>query len=168
MRQAEIFRLKVEDVNLLERYLIVHETKNGHSRKVPINDTTFEILNRRISEEKSPYIFYNSDGGPLTVLTGAFWYAVKQAGLEKMVNDRKVRFRFHDCRHTFGTRLGEAAVDLKTIMEIMGHRTHTMAMRYQHPSRDHKLNAVKVLDRVPSESTTAKQDEEKKVVNLVR
>lgn len=37
-------------------------------------------------------------------------------------------------------------VDLKTIMEIMGHKTAKVAMRYQHPSPSHKLEAVKGLD----------------------
>ena len=36
--------------------------------------------------------------------------------------------------------------DLKTIMEIMGHKTAKVAMRYQHPTPDHKLQAVKSLD----------------------
>ena len=83
---------------------------------------------------------------PLTVLTNAFWKAIKEAGLIKWDGDKKIRFRFHDLRHTFGSRLGMAGTDLKTIMEIMGHKTHIMAMRYQHPSPDHKLNAVKNLD----------------------
>jgi hypothetical protein len=39
-----------------------------------------------------------------------------------------------------------AHTDLKTIMEIMGHKTHKMAMRYQQPAPDHKLDAVKKLD----------------------
>ena len=56
------------------------------------------------------------------------------------------RFRFHDLRHTFGSRLGMAGADLKTIMEIMGHKTPKMSMRYQHPTPAHKLKAVKKLD----------------------
>jgi hypothetical protein len=44
--------------------------------------------------------------------------------------------------------------DTKTIMEIMGHKTHKMAMRYQHPAPEHKLNAVKFLDSTPPKFTT--------------
>ena len=40
--------------------------------------------------------------------------------------------------------------DLKTIMEIVGHSTPRMAMRYQHPSQSHKLEAVRSLDPIPS------------------
>ena len=45
-------------------------------------------------------------------------------------------------------------VDLKTIMDIMGHKTYKIAMRYQHPAPEHKLEAVKFLDEVPSIFTT--------------
>jgi len=39
-----------------------------------------------------------------------------------------------------------AGADLKTIMEIMGHKTPKMSMRYQHPTSAHKLQAVKKID----------------------
>ena len=67
-----------------------------------------------------------------------------------------MRFRFHDLRHTFGSRLGMNGTDLKTIMEIMGHKTPRMAMRYQHPSPEHKLTAARSLDRI-SEGKLPKQ-----------
>jgi len=111
---------------------------------VPINETLRSILERRKEDE---YVFTNSKGKPLTVLTNAFWTAVKDARLIKWDGDKKIRFRYHDLRHTFGSRLGMRGTDLKTIMEIMGHKTHKMAMRYQHPSSDHKLNAVRALDK---------------------
>jgi integrase len=107
----------------------------------------------------SEYLFSQKNGKKLSVLSNAFWFAVKAAGLTRMDNVRgqvkMVRFRFHDLRHTAGSRLGMAGVDLKTIMEIMGHKTHKMAMRYQHPAPVHKLNAMKTLDEVPSKSPQA-------------
>jgi integrase len=145
MRQNEIFRLKKENVKLKESYILVTDTKNHENRTVPINDTLKNILKGRMRGD-SEYVFTNSKGKPLSVLTNAFWKAVSNAGLEKWNGDKKIRFRFHDLRHTFGSRLGMAGTDLKTIMEIMGHKTHIMAMRYQHPSPAHKLKAVKKLD----------------------
>lgn len=89
----------------------------------------------------------------MTVLTNAFWKAIEDAGLfryeeDKKGRNKKVRFRFHDLRHTFGSRLGMKGTDLKTIMEIMGHKPYAMSMRYQHPVPDHKLRAVKALDHL--------------------
>jgi integrase len=76
-------------------------------------------------------------------------------------------FRFHDCRHTFGTRLGMAGVDLRTIQELMGHKDIKMTMRYSHPTPEHKRRAVEILDGVPSKFTTqANPDRDRKVVSI--
>ena len=143
MRQDEIFKLKKGRVKLEERYIEVTDTKT-EDRNVPINDTLKTILKRRLKVD-SEYVFCNAEGKPLTVLTNAYWKAVSEAGLIKWSGSKKIRF--HDLRHTFGSRLGMAGTDLKTIMEIMGHKTHVMAMRYQHPSPIHKLRAVLQLER---------------------
>jgi integrase len=151
MRLDETFGLRWSHVHLEEKYLYVAETKNHQARNVPMNETVEKILRRRNVTELGDYVFENAGGNRLTVLTNAFWRAVKEVNLyrREMVDGRmvKVRFRFHDCRHTFGSRLGMNGADLKTIMEIMGHKTPKMAMRYQHPSPSHKLEAVRSLDK---------------------
>ena len=158
MRESEIFNLKKSAVDLQGQHIHVTDTKNHEDRKVPINGTLAGILKRKLSEDGQAYVFTNAAGGKLTVLTNSFWKAIADAGLVKTTEKGKERFRFHDLRHTFGSRLGMAHVDLKTIMEIMGHKTHKVALRYQHPAPDHKLNAVKTLDRVPLEFTTAEKE----------
>lgn len=155
MRQAEIFGLKKDKVNMRQRYIMVTDTKNHENRKVPINDTLMEVLKRRMKDKSSDYVFSNIEGKKITVLTNAYWTAIEKAGLIIWEGKKKIRFRFHDLRHTFGSRLGMAFADTKTIMEIMGHKTYEMAMRYQHPNPEHKLSIMKTLDQVPSESTTA-------------
>ena len=106
-------------------------------------------------------MFTNAAGTRLTVLTNAFWKVIEEAGLIRREEGKKVRFRFHDLRHTFGSRLGMSGTDLKTIMEIMGHKTAKVAMRYQHPSPSHKLEAVKGLDKIRGTSS-------QKIVNLIK
>jgi len=163
MRQAEIFGLRWSQVHLDESYVLATDTKTHQDRAVPLNDTTKEILQRRM-EDQGEYVFTNSAGGKLTVLTNAFWKAISEAGLVRWEGDKKVRFRFHDLRHTFGSRLGMNGVDLKTIMEIMGHRVAKTAMRYQHPSPSHKQNAVNKLDEIRKIFTPKVTPQ--KVVNL--
>lgn len=111
-----------------------------------------DIIERRFQYSDSEYLFSNSKGNQLTFLTNAYWHAVKVAGLIKKqaVRGKMKNVRFHDLRHTAGSRLGMNGVDLKSIMEIMGHKTYKMSMRYQHPAPVHKLNATKTLDEVPS------------------
>jgi integrase len=38
--------------------------------------------------------------------------------------------RFHDLRHTFGTRMAAAGVPLRTLQEWMGHRDHKRTLIY--------------------------------------
>lgn len=145
MRREEIFSLRWSNVFTSDNYIRVEDTKTHVNRNVPINGTVREILKRR-KPLGSEYVFSNKRKRRLTVLTNAFWNAVADAGLTREHKGKTVRFRFHDCRHTFGSRLGMNGTDLKTIMEIMGHRTTRVAMRYQHPTPDHKLSAVVSLD----------------------
>ena len=151
MRQGEIFSLKKANVHLEESFLLVTDTKNHENRTVPLNDTLRDILKRRL-EEPGEHVFTNHKDKKITVLTNSFWKAIDEAGLirSEMKEGKtvKVRFRFHDLRQTFGSRLGMNGTDLKSIMEIMGHKTAKVAMRYQHPSPDHKLKAVKNLDKI--------------------
>ena len=156
MRQGEIFCMKKEHVNFRHEFVHIPKTKTHKSRKIPMNDTLRAALKRAMKRSgESEYVFTGEDGGRLRNLKKGFWQAVSDAGLiRKGPGGKSERFRFHDLRHTFGTRLGMNGYDLKTIMEIMGHKTTKVAMRCQHPAPDHKLSVVKTLDQVPSKSTT--------------
>jgi len=157
MREGEIFGLKRVHVHLEENYVLATDTKTHQDRPVPVNETMREILQRRMEVPGSDFVFCNHNGERLSHLSRGFKSARKKAGLIRWeVKDGEtveIRFRFHDLRHTFGSRLGMDGVDLKTIMEIMGHKTAKTAMRYQHPSPSHKLKAVKCLDKIRGTSS---------------
>lgn len=152
MREGEIFGLRRVNVHLDENYLMATDTKTHQDRPVPINETIRDILVRRMEKPGSDFVFCNHHGERLSHLSRGFKTARKEAGLIRWeVKDGEaveVRFRYHDLRHTFGSRLGMNGTDLKTIMEIMGHKTAKVAMRYQHPSPSHKLKAVQNLDEI--------------------
>lgn len=155
MRLAEIRGLRKIDVHMAERFVLVRDTKNHENRRVPINDALKAVIEWRLAiNPAAEFLFHRKGGHRLTLLTKSFWTAVAKAGLIRKETDaagslKTVRFRFHDLRHTFGSRIGMAGADLKTIMEIMGHKTSKMSMRYQHPTPEHKLAAVQKLNEVP-------------------
>ncbi len=68
----------------------------------------------------------------------AFEYTVKQAGIKD--------FRFHDLRHTFASRSVMAGVDIRTVQELMGHKTIAMTLRYSNLSPDHKRRAIEAFE----------------------
>ncbi len=50
------------------------------------------------------------------------------------------KFTWHCLRHTFASRLIMAGVDLRTVQELMGHKTIQMTCRYAHlgpPGQSH-------------------------------
>lgn len=69
----------------------------------------------------------------------AFTVACSEAGIED--------FHFHDLRHTFATRLGDAGCNATTIARLLGHSNIQMSMRYTHASDDTLRNAVEYAQK---------------------
>ena len=158
MRKGEILNLKWSNVDFKTGHILVVETKNGEIRRIPMNKKLTETLQGAKKLSKSEYVF-SENGKPYGDVKTGWWSALKKAKIEG--------FRFHDLRHTFGSRLGMAGADIKTIAELMGHRDLQMTMRYSHPTPEHKRKAVEMLVGVTSNLTTEGVDrEERKVVNI--
>ena len=68
---------------------------------------------------------------------GAFKRACKKAGISGL--------RFHDLRNEYGSRLGDADVNLKKIARLMGHSRTRMTERYVHPDAAGLLAASEVV-----------------------
>jgi site-specific recombinase XerD len=67
------------------------------------------------------------------------WFepAVAEAGIKT--------FTWHCLRHTFASRLVMAGVDLRTVQQLMRHKTIQMSVRYSHLAPEHQLAAVEKL-----------------------
>jgi len=48
-----------------------------------------------------------------------------------------------------------AGVDIRTVQELMGHKTIAMTLRYSHLSPDHKRKAIQALEARFSEKSPA-------------
>jgi integrase len=133
MRLGEILNLTWEQVDFERGYLTVTHTKNGKSRKIPMNPTLTATL--KAGTKTGPYVF----GGqkPYGAIKTAFQAALRRAGIS--------RCRFHDLRHTFASSLVAAGVDLVTVKELLGHSEIAMTMRYSHPTPENKRRAVNLL-----------------------
>lgn len=140
MRKREILYLKWSNVDLVNGFILLTNTKNGERREIPINDTLRFTLNNIIRRIGVPYVFYDkSTGKPFNDVKKSFSTALERAKIQD--------FKFHDLRHVFASNLVMAGVDLMTVKELLGHKTLTMTLRYAHLAPGHKKEAVKVLDR---------------------
>jgi len=93
-----------------------------------------------LSQHSGPdeFVFTNPDTGTrYTDVKKAFSAACWEAGITD--------FTFHDLRHTFGTRLADAGVDVVKIKELMGHASIVTTMRYIHATDQGKRGAIVVL-----------------------
>ena len=158
MRKGEILSLKWSNVDFKNGVIIVEGTKNGEIRKIPMNQKLTQALQNDKKVSKGEYVF-SDNGEPYGDVKTGWWTVLRKARIEN--------FRFHDLRHTFGSRLGMAGVDIRTIQELMGHKDIKMTMRYSHPTPEHKKNAVKVLDGVTTFFTTVDRNPDShKVVSI--
>ncbi|MBI3988851.1 MAG: site-specific integrase [candidate division NC10 bacterium] len=151
LRRGELAGLRWQDVDFHAGILTIPRSKHGETRRVPMNSVVRETLRelRRAQvqaahqkgqgerEILSPYAFALENGQPLREISHAFTRAVRGAGIEN--------FHFHDLRHTFASRLVMAGVDLRTVQELLGHKTLTMTLRYSHLSSSHQRQAVERL-----------------------
>jgi len=115
-----------------------------------MNATVKAVLSARPSRLKSKCVFPGRTG--LTPIDASNYYmrvfqpAVERAGI--------VDLHWNDLRHTFASRLVMAGIDLRSVQELMGHKTITMTLRYAHLSPMHLQDTVERLDSRPTDPTT--------------
>ena len=150
MRRGEILALQWSQVDLARRTLTILEQKNGSRDTLPVNATAMEVLQARaaVRERNTEAVFTNGAGHAREArnLLRAFYPAMRKAGI--------VRFRFHDLRHTFATRLIQAGVDVYTVQKLGRWKTISMVLRYAHHQPESLRGGAEVLDRLRRESST--------------
>jgi integrase len=138
LRLSEQYRLAWDCIDFERRTLTIPLSKNSELRHVPLNDDAIAALRaaRKCCNDQ-PFVFLNRYGQRLVSPREWFDPAVKAAGLKD--------FTWHCLRHTFASRLVMAGVDLRTVQELMGHKTIQMTVRYAHLAPKHQLAAVQRL-----------------------
>lgn len=146
MRKGEILGLKWNCVNLKEQFMTLLHTKSGKMRKIIINSQLMPILEELKEARCCEYVFSN----PATQnryfdLKRSFDSICKKANIENL--------RFHDLRHTAGTRMVAARIDLVVVQNILGHADIKTTMRYTHPVNEIKLLAFEALAKYSDEAS---------------
>jgi Site-specific recombinase XerD len=142
MRQGELMSLKWQDLNLKDGYLILHETKNGSRRRVPLAGLALKLLKEhaKVRRLDTDLLFPGTihKNKPIDLRT-PWETALKQAG----IND----FHWHDLRHCTASYLAMNGASLGEIAEVLGHKTLSMVKRYSHLSDSHVSNVVGSMNK---------------------
>jgi integrase len=139
MRRSEQYSTEWPNVNSERRIVTIPRAKHGEKRHVPLNSVALSAFRKLLPNlERSNFVFLDMDGHA-ALKSNRHWFkdALKKAGIRN--------FTWHDLRHTFASRLVMAGVDLRTVQELMGHKTIQMTCRYAHLAPDHELAAVERL-----------------------
>ncbi|MHA6828470.1 tyrosine-type recombinase/integrase [Ralstonia pseudosolanacearum] len=123
MRRGELLSLQWQDVHLPDRFVRLHDTKNGEARDVPLSRraaATLEELSKRPRHSSSRVFPISPEA-----LKKAFTRACGRAGIEDL--------HFHDLRHEATSRIAEKVDNVLELSAVTGHRTLQMLRRYYHP-----------------------------------
>lgn len=140
LRRGEVFNLRWSHVTEVPPTIEVEgpNSKSGQTRHIPLNQEARAILRQWGRQgARRGYVFPSLDGNRMTTIKKSWTNLVKLAELDK--------FRFHDLRHHFASRLVMAGIPLNTVRELMGHADIDMTLRYAHLAPRHKADAVEVL-----------------------
>jgi integrase len=139
MRQGELLALRWGDVDWPARRIRVRRNlvrgefgtpkSKRSSRSVPLADVLGGALDRHYQttahQDDSDLVFaHPHTGNPIdrSKLLKRYKAALKRAGVRDV--------RFHDLRHTFGTRMAAAGVPMRTLQEWLGHRDFKTTLIY--------------------------------------
>ena len=132
MRISELCSLKINDVNLYDRTVLIYG-KGAKERLIQIgNDDVAKILNTYKSTfltkmQKCHHFFANPNGTALSdqSVRRMIKKYTSLAGIELHITP-------HMFRHTFATSLLEADVDIRYIQEMLGHSSINITEIYTH------------------------------------
>ncbi|MDA2920947.1 site-specific integrase [Desulfobacterota bacterium AH_259_B03_O07] len=115
-------------------------TKSKRKRIVPISENLKSVLlKQKLKSGFSDYVFLTPKGTAYRKedsLKHSFKRACERAGIKNL--------RFHDLRHTFGTRGIELTGKLVAVNKILGHSSIQTTMGYVHTDDSLRDTAEKV------------------------
>lgn len=127
-RPIEARKIRLEDINLANKTIVMRNTKTQKDRSVPISSTLYRPLYKRCQKHPGGYLFYHRY--PEKMLTGnAYLEDFRRRCKEVGIKDKKP----YSFRHSFVTRhLQDAENPLFVVQDIVGHSDPKTTRRYYH------------------------------------
>ena len=123
MRQGEITRLEIEDVNTEAKTVVIRDRKDprnkkGNDQTVPLLPDAWVIVEPIIAERKTGFLFpYDARS-----VSASFTRACTALGIEDL--------HFHDLRHRAAAQFFRMGLGIPQVALLTGHKTWAMLRRY--------------------------------------
>lgn len=143
MRQGELFGLQWKDVSFPESIITLRAeiNKSHRTRHIPLSPAAKQALvsweQQNEETEGEELVFPSADGVKLDNVKRSWGRVLKDAKITK--------FRWHDMRHDFASKLVMKGAPLNTVRDLCGHADLGTTLRYAHLAPEHKAEAVALL-----------------------
>jgi integrase len=142
LRKGDLLRLMWRSVDFENRWIHIVMHKTRLPVTIPMSSACFDALELCLARARGRDNVFVDEGGRRIGemrVRRTFERAKRLAGITR-------RFRFHDLRHTFGSRLASKNVTVQVISKVMGHTSINMTMRYARPSAEALRDVQRALD----------------------
>jgi integrase len=143
LSRSDLLSLRWRSVDLVGGWVRVPRQKTSVESLIPISSRcreAFEECSRRTLVGE--FIFLTERGRPYSITTFTRYFR-KAKQIAKITR----RFRAHDLRHTFASRLASAGVPIQIIAKALGHASARMSERYARPNEDSLRMVLAALSR---------------------
>jgi integrase len=139
LRRGELLALRWDCIDIKRQMLTVDggTAKSRQTRHVCLNEEATRVLKCWREQSNAGKRVFESRTG----FKSAWAKLLKRATITK--------FRWHDLRHHFASRLVQVGVPLNTVRDLLGHSSVAMSLRYAHLAPDQRREAVAKLNQKP-------------------
>jgi len=138
-RLNEALNAKWADIDKINRLWVIpaKTSKSKKIRSIPLSDSALEILDKLGTEGNFEYLFRSRSGEKFTTIAKVFDRLRKAAGMPK--------FRAHDARHYFASRLLNNNVSIGIVQSLLGHADIKTTLVYSHLQTKTLLDAANTV-----------------------
>lgn len=107
--------------------------KGGRERLCPLGKPAMQALQNYLTDRKSGAIFLNHQGRRLTARSARRIF--EKLGVQNVTP--------HTLRHSYATNMLDRGIDIRSLQELLGHRSITSTQLYAQVSNEHKQEAYR-------------------------
>lgn len=131
LRVSEFTRLRIEDISLTERVIVVVRGKGSKRREVPIRRELAQMLRLHIGTRRAGPLFQSRERGkqalPYSYSRQRIGQIVRQVARKAGITKRVYP---HLLRHTMATKLLWLGMDITDVQRFLGHESITTTRHY--------------------------------------